>query len=471
LRREVLLAVVLTALVTASLVAVVATRLAGGTRTVTVTVTSTTTKSLTITSTLTTVKSLTSTRTVTETVVTTTTEVVTTSPSTTPTVTTTTKPRTTPSWASRPAVMYENLYSPPEGFEKALSILGELRPGMVWYSRMITGFPPVPNASSAYVIGRDAGLSDAQARKFAAWVQSERYDLEDIGREAKAVEELGALYCPCILVQNLRVSFNYDPLTFKPMPKSELESMALDYSKWGLPYDRDKTQEYFREKAGIPAGAVFPDITNEAYQEYLLRKVKALKEAGVKCVWLDMLFAQANIAYAITHDYNHPAVKEAYEAAVRVVKEIKAMGMIVGTWANWVIYPYGDAPPVDFVTKTVSRQEVMDVHVNITAWEEAVSAIRRRTNATILMVFDFGPSDNTPLAIFSQRLTPQQQSAFLRSMGEACRKLGVVPVYPVHGGCMGRDAQKLSYGKYLYYDALAPEFRTYETIKELMSGG
>jgi len=489
LRRETLLAVIITALVTASLVAVITTRLPRGTRTATVTITSTLTKPETITSTLVSTVSTTLTRTVTVTAVTTTTEVTTitatitqtstststTTPSTTsttPTVTTTTtvKPPATPYWASRPAVMYENLYSPPEGFEKALSILSELRPGMVWYSRMITGFPPVPNATSAYAIGREAGLSDAQARKFAAWVQSERYDLEDIGRAAKAVEELGALYCPCILVQNLRVSFNYDPLTFKPIPKSELESMALDYSKWGLPYDKDKTQEYFREKAGIPAGAVFPDITNEAYQEYLIRKVKALKEAGVKCVWLDMLFAQANIAYAITHDYNHPAVKEAYEAAVKVVKEIKAMGMTVGTWADWVIYPYSNAPPVDFVTKTVSRKEVMEGSVNLTEWREVISTIRGRTNATILMVFDFGPSDNTPLAIFSQQLTPEQQTEFLKSMGEACKELGVVPVYPVHGGCMGRDAQKLSYGKYLYYDALAPEFRTYETIKELMSG-
>ncbi len=458
--REVLLAVVVTALVAASLVTVIASRYVGGTRTVTVTATLTATKFATITSTLT--------RTVTVTMITT---ITTTSPLTTSTATTTPKPPVTPSWASRPAVMYENLYSPPEGFEKALSILRELRPGMVWYSRIITGFPPVPNVTSAYVIGREAGLSDVKARKFAEWVEGERYDLEDIGKAAEAVAELGALYCPCILVQNLRVDFNYDPLTFKPIPRSELESMALDYSKWGLPYGREETQEYFRERAGIPAGAVFPDVTNEAYQEYLLRKVEALKKVGVKCVWLDMLFSQANIAYAITHDYNHPAVKEAYEAAVKVVEKIKAMGMIVGTWADWVTYPYKDVPPVDFVTKTVSRKEVMSGAVNVSEWKEMVLAIRSKTNATILMVFDFGPSDNTPLAIFSQRLTPEQQSEFLKSMGEACRELGVVPVYPVHGGCMGKDAQRLSYGKYLYYDALAPQFMTYETIRRLMSEG
>ncbi len=86
------------------------------------------------------------------------------------------------------------------------------------------------------------------------------------------------------------------------------------------------------------------------------------------------------------------------------------------------------------------------------------------------MVLDFGPSDNTSLSIFSQRLTPEQQSEFLKSMSKTCRKLSIVPVYPVHGGCMGKDAQRLSYGKHLHYDALAPQFKTYETIRRLMSG-
>ncbi len=62
-------------------------------------------------------------------------------------------------------------------------------------------------------------------------MKGERHDLEDVGKAAEAVAELGALYCPCILAQNLRVDFSYDPLTFKPTPRSESESMVLDYSK------------------------------------------------------------------------------------------------------------------------------------------------------------------------------------------------------------------------------------------------
>jgi len=41
-------------------------------------------------------------------------------------------------------------------------------------------------------------------------------------------------------------------------------------------------------------------------------------------------------------------------------------------------------------------------------------------------------------------------------------------IYPVHGGFIGRDAVKLAFGSYYKYDALAPEFQTYEQIKELV---
>lgn len=361
--------------------------------------------------------------------------------------------------------MYQNLHSPPEGLEGAIKIINELRPDLIWYSKQIIGVPPVPNSSVAYYIVKKAGLDDAKAKLFANWVARRGYTLEDIKEEVLSTE---AIYCPCILIQNFRVDFNYDPLTFKPIPKDVLKSVALDYSKWGLPYGLRETQEFFRERLGILGGAVFPDITNEFYQEYIVRKVLALKRVGVKCVWLDALFAQANIAYAITHDYNYPAVRDAYLAAYELVKKIKELGMIVGTWSNCVRYPYKEKPPVDFVTRTLSRGEVANVKVDYRLWEEVVNLIRSKTNATILMVFDFGPSDNTPLAIFSQRLTPKQEAELLKQMREVSKKLGIVPVYPVHGGYLGKNAKKLAYGKYNFYDALAPQFNTYDVIKELM---
>ena len=362
-------------------------------------------------------------------------------------------------------IMYQNLHSPPHGLEGAVEILNELNPDMIWYSRMITGFPPVPDENSIDKITEKLGFDEEKTTLFADWIKRTRYTLEDIRVE---VESTSALYCPCVLVQNLRVDFNYDPLTFEPIPRDKLEAMALDYSKWGLPYDREQTQRFFRERIGLPEGACYPDITNEDYQEYLFRKILALKDVGVKCVWLDMLFAQANIAYTITKDYDHPAVKDAYYAACNFVKRLKKEGFIVGTWANWVQYPYDEKPPVDFVTKTVHKYEVLNVKIDREKWSEIVNKIREKTNATILMVFDFGPWDDSPLALFSQKLTEEQQEKFLEEMYKAGKELGCIPVFPVHGGNIGPNAKKLAYGKYKFYDALAPEFNTYDKIKELI---
>ena len=53
-------------------------------------------------------------------------------------------------------------------------------------------------------------------------------------------------------------------------------------------------------------------------------------------------------------------------------------------------------------------------------------------------------------------------------MHEVSKELSILPVYPVHGGYLGRNAKKLAYGKYSFYDTLSPQFNTYDVIKELM---
>ena len=65
------------------------------------------------------------------------------------------------------AILYDNLHGPPEGFDGGVKVLKELRPWMVWYSKAIVGFSPVPNASSAYVLGLRVGLFPSKAKLFA----------------------------------------------------------------------------------------------------------------------------------------------------------------------------------------------------------------------------------------------------------------------------------------------------------------
>ena len=77
---------------------------------------------------------------------------------------------------------------------------------------------------------------------------------------------------------------------------------------------------------------------------------------------------------------------------------------------------------------------------------------------------------NSPLSAFSQELNSNQASQFLHIADEYLQEKEIKFIYPISGGNMGSIGSKagtLSYGKYDWYDALAPELDTYETIKEL----
>ena len=61
----------------------------------------------------------------------------------------------------------------------------------------------------------------------------------------------------------------------------------------------------------------------------------------------------------------------------------------------------------------------------------------------------------------------EEQREFLMAADSFFHNRGIVFAYPLHGGWMGNDAEILSFGIRRTYDALAPEFQTYETIREL----
>ncbi|RLF88642.1 hypothetical protein DRN46_06770, partial [Thermococci archaeon] len=65
-------------------------------------------------------------------------------------------------------------------------------------------------------------------------------------------------------------------------------------------------------------------------------------------------------------------------------------------------------------------------------------------------------------------LSKDEAKEFLRKADEFFSRRGIIFIYPLHGGDMGRESvKKLSYGKFNWHDSLAPEFETYETIREL----
>ncbi len=105
-------------------------------------------------------------------------------------------------------------------------------------------------------------------------------------------------------------------------------------------------------------------------------------------------------------------------------------------------------------------------------WDRLVKKIKRDYGIPIFARIDYGGPGRTQLYVFSQEMSKDEAREFLRKADEFFSKMGIIFIYPIHGGDMGRGdlVKKLSYGRFNWYDSLAPEFETYETIKSLARG-
>ena len=287
------------------------------------------------------------------------------------------------------------------------------------------------------------------------------------------IKETNMIFCGAIPAQRLNVK-ERNPLTGEKFTYEEVEEMALDPSKWGLDMSKEELQSKLQKLLGFRKNEYFPDITNPKYQELLLSWAEKQIDCGVDAIWIDMLFSQAMILERLTGDPSHYAVRESYEAASRIIDKIHMYGyknhrkyIYVGTWWTFVKLPY--APPsVDFVTVSPTSDEIASMKMDEERWRRIANDIRSKMGAEIpIFVFiDWGTS-SSPMAVFSQKLSSENQSELLRTMNSFFSKEDMLFVYPIHGGFLGQDAKILAFKKYRIYDALAPEFQTYDTIKEL----
>lgn len=219
-----------------------------------------------------------------------------------------------------------------------------------------------------------------------------------------------------------------------------------------------------------------PDLTNPDDYNYVLREVKREIDMGSDAIWLDMLFHQTNHLIEETGDPHDPQVREAYKAASRLVDDIHQYGyskygkyIYVGTWGAYyqLPYPAEEMPNMDFVTVKPTIEEINTGKFN-PDWNKRASEMRGKLgDIPIFVLLDYSSSTRTPLGVFSQIKTTEQQRELLKKLDRFFQGLGMNWVYLIHGGDMGEEAEILSYGKYRIYDSLAPEFETYETIKEL----
>jgi hypothetical protein len=276
-------------------------------------------------------------------------------------------------------------------------------------------------------------------------------------------------------------------MTGEKLTKDQTWAMALDPQKWGIPMSKEE----FQTRVAISHGWTqqgqtynpkeqmlyyFPDQTNPEYQNLFLSWAEKQIDSGADQILIDINTKQAKLMEGATGDVNHPAVKDAFKGTSEIVNKIHQYGYSKGKYVyvmSWATVtdlesPY-PAQDLDAVITTPSTDEIKALKMDEAKWDSYIASIRKKFgNIPIFVMFDQGP-DYRPLEAFSQELTGSQQQQFLKIADDFFTKKGLIFIYPVHGGMMGADARvKLrSYGKYNWYDSLAPEFDTYNMIKEL----
>lgn len=278
-----------------------------------------------------------------------------------------------------------------------------------------------------------------------------------------------------------------DELTGERLGKDQTWQMALDPVKWGIPMSKEE----FQTKVAISHGWArkgqsynpkeqmlyyFPDQTNPDYQKLFLNLVAKQIDSGVDQILIDINTKQAKLLAGLTGDVNHAAVRDSFRGIAELVDKIHQYGrargkyVYVASWATVVDLrsPY-PAQDLDAVMTTPSTAEIKTMKMDEAKWDTYIRGIRNKFgDIPIFVMFDQGP-DYRPLEAFSQELSKAQQQEFLRIADEFFQKKGLIFIYPVHGGMMG-SSQRLkvrSYGKFNWYDSLAPEFGTYDTIRAL----
>lgn len=372
------------------------------------------------------------------------------------------------------AIFYWNLQSPPEGLDGAVRIIEELDVDFIWYAHWMVGFPMPEDLETAREIATEL---NKDADKFVSWCKKEYYTLEFVREQTRAVS--GRTYCPAILgYTNFRWDFNFDPISFEPISEEEIwKDYLLNFGKWGIknprtgkPYTTRETQEIFWEM-GLPKHNGIPDYSNPKVIEYYVKRAKAFKNAGASAVWYDLFFQlPLRLKQKLGLGFDHPMIRDLYDGCCRIIDGAKSLGLTVGTWYLCLNFPYENVPKVDFVNASPTVEEILRLSPDYGRWKRIEDLMSKAPNAWLLIMFDFANRDNLPLPVFSQRLSPVEQCRFLEELHTLLNRLSVEATiaYPVHGPGLGAHPRKLAWGKYKIYDATAPEFKTFETIKTLL---
>ncbi len=357
-------------------------------------------------------------------------------------------------------IVYERLWDnrPKRTIQDHITILTDLNVDMIFRSNF--RWAPVPFDSCEGLTSDECTLSGYS-----------------IDQQAEITNQIKAAIPNIILIgaippQKINTDSEYNEITWEAYDSTQTWNMALDPSKWGISVPT-KTDFQNEMTNGYSIGGWYPDITIPDVQSLILSWAQNQINTGVDAIWLDGLFDQAYRFYGLTNNINHQSVLDSFNAAVTLLKSIKALGKPVGTWvAPMALFyqQYNIIEPVDFVTATPLPEEILNQTMNDTAWNDAINLSKTVFgDIPFFANIDWG-SDTSPMAAFSQQLSSIQQNSFLTIASQFFKNKGIKFVYPVHGGSLGlTTANILSFGQWNWYDSLAPEFNTYSTIKQLIN--
>jgi len=344
---------------------------------------------------------------------------------------------------------------------------------------------PVPDTATSAVPGYPANYAAGKAKIGYTYEQ-----LADATNRIKAARP-GTIIMGAISTQRLN-NPEVNDLTGQAYPTDQAWAMAFDPAKFDLTGALGSKEDvqckaakalgWVPSSTTCPSGysmadapAFFSDITNPDYQDLLVDRAEKQIDLGADAIWIDMLYAEAMAISEETKNPNHPGARAAVDAASAVIDRIHAYGQSkgkyvpVGTWWTYVDLSYA-SPDLDFVTATPKSTEITG-GLDGAGWDDIRRQVTGRSgNIPIIAVIDWGGSDGgvgAPLTVFSQQLTDARQDEFITSADAFFRGKGIIFAYPVHGGTFPTKSARLAFGKYNVYDALAPEFQTYGTIKQL----
>ena len=273
------------------------------------------------------------------------------------------------------------------------------------------------------------------------------------------------------------------------LTRDDTWELALDPSSFGLPVSKEEFQKWFwKQFKGVDItdpknemGFYLFDPTLSDVQNIFADLLEAQLNCGVDAFWWDMLLLPVSALLHYGVPVEHTAIQEIYEGCKEIASFTKKKVTHI-MWSYWRLeYDYGlfseyGAPPVDICLDLIGTEEISSQVMNEDRWNTIQQYVQNiYGNLPHFTRLDFG-SGRTGLYVFAEELTVEEANEFLTIAEDFFQQRGILLILPVHGGNPCDPSQisqnlcpKLAYGQYNWYDSLAPEFDTYDTIKSICS--